>query len=238
MKIKIIYILLLLLIVQIANAKINAEIDVKSIFDFNETMYFDYKISSNEDAQVKFIPHIECPNNIIASYEIKTLDLKANQVYEGKYTDLLIDEGYRRDRCVAYLSVIEPEKLRIEKKFILNTIYPVNINVKLCDDEKCEIRRNIFYSGDYVFIDSDTGNANVFLVYPDNDKEKIDLPKKIKLKQIGTYRLEFFTTANNYNIYNVNFGVINKKNNFKGILYASIGIIILIILFWLYKRKQ
>lgn len=212
---KITWLLILIFMINFVPA-IQIEINMEDSFNINESLYFDYTISSEIDEVLYYTPYIDCPNLPRPFIEQKIINLEANQPYSDTYYDLMIDESVIPQICIAY---IETSEGRIEKIFriITNPIFSFDIIL----DKK------IFIKNEDIYIDYTSEISNPLitatLIYPNEKTQQLTLPTSIIADQIGTYELEITASKEDYKtiIIKEQFGVIKTEANIKSGFYGG-----------------
>ena len=140
---------------------------------------------------------------------------------------------------------------------VAGTLKGMSADIKFCKDNLCENKSKIFLKNENVYIDYDSDVLNqsitAVLIFPDKTTKQIILPTSIKADQIGTYNLEVSASKEGYRTIEKKeqFGAIEEDTNIEysepkaannasltnGVLYILIGIIIILIVFFIYKKK-
>ena len=207
-KIKIALIIIVFLLVQTISA-LTIEIDMKDSFNLGESVSYDYKLLSDEDILIRYLPYAECPNAPQPFLEEKEITLKANEQYTDFFSYIDIDESIEPQTCTAYIQIMEPVQIREEKTFEIITNPSFSFEIKL--NKKVFVQNediNINYESE---VSDPTITAS--LKYPDGTTESINLPSSIKAIQIGTYEIEVSASKTGYKSISVKeqFGVIEKQ---------------------------
>ena len=188
------------------------EIDMKDSFGVGESISYDYKLISDEDITVKYLPYAECPNAPQPFMSEKEVSLKANEEYADSFSYSIVDESTEPQTCTAYIEVQEPFQIE-QKTFQIVTDPSFSFNIKL--------NKKTFVKGEDINIDyeSDKENPSITatLTYPGGKKETIILPTSIKASQIGTYKIEVSASKSGYKTASLSeqFGVIEEHAEIK-----------------------
>ena len=217
---------------------------------------FDYKVK----ADLTWIAKPSSQETPIAA-EREVLFLEPNQRKDVVIKNFTVDLETISDSYNLLVELRIGDSLIDKEERLFNitgTLKTAELEIKVCKDEQCSKPSSMFKQNEdiYLFYDTNSENMQIAgkLTYSNKKTEQITLPYSFKAEQIGTYELEVTASKEGYKTINkkLQFGVIEKEadiqysepriesnTNFtKGILYVSIGIIVFIILFWLYKRKQ
>lgn len=203
----------------IVQAGIDVDINVKDVFNYGETVYFDYKILSDTDESVEYIEHIQCPGSIETFPKIQELDLKAFEIHSGKYTYAQVDDNIVSAQCTASITIDKP-RFRIHKKnFNVISKKEMNFSLKSCEKSNCEKYKKMYLKDDKVYIDYDSDVSdiaiNATLTFPDKTTQQIQFPYSFKAKQLGTHTIEAEATKQGHKTITekYEFGVIKEHAN-------------------------
>ena len=186
-------------LISLASASTNIEVNVAASFSLNEQMSFEYSLVSDISEQVKFIPHIICPNAPIAFLQEQTIQLQANQQYTTTYVDQIVQDWFEPQTCTAYVIILSPIQKTVSKNFTIDTNPSFDFDITL--DKKVFIQNediSIDYTSDISGLD-----ISASLTYPDGRSENIGLPTTIKAGEIGTYEIEVSASKEGYKTMNV-----------------------------------
>jgi hypothetical protein len=206
-----------LLSLNLAQAIIQIEIDVKPIFQIGENIEFNYSLTSNMNELVRYLASVNCPDAPQSLLDLKTIQLQANQKVLKNYSYLLLDSNVKPQTCTASVSIQEPYKLTITKPFVIATTPSFSFNVYSCKDSACNEKAKVFLKNENIYFDYSSSVENPSLVakitYPDKTTKQITLPTSIKANQIGSYALDVTASKAGYQTQtqNYQFGVIAKE---------------------------
>ncbi len=202
---------MIFLVVPLASAEISIDVDVQDSFSLEETMQFEYSLLSDINTQIKFIPHILCPNAPIAMLQEQTIQLQANTPYTATYTDQIVQDWFEPQTCTAYVQILEPYQQIVSKEFQIITDPSFDFDIKL--------PKKVFILGETIKLDYSSSvvepSISATLIYPNGKTKSIDLPTTIKASEIGTYELQVSAIKENYKTIDVKeqFAVIKQEAN-------------------------
>lgn len=171
------YVFFAFVLISYVSASVEISLDVEPTFEVGEQLALGYIISSDEDIEISYVPHIYCENAPIALLEEKTAFLEANVPLEDVFEDFVVSEDLESQDCKASLSITNPIKKHEEKGFRIETLLrcPFNLgNVK-----------KIYYLNEDFSPDKKGEDVKIELTYP--DKRKIDVTKNAVLDVLGTH---------------------------------------------------
>lgn len=183
-----------------------------------DSLYFSYKLFSEEDTDVFLKEGVECAFvNITPNFE--NVSLKSNTELVRLYNPGFIIMDLESQECTAYIEILSPIKKEESKNFSIGSkpafSFKIVLNKKIFIlDEKV----NITYESDIKDPD-----INAILVYPDKSIKDITLPTSIKCSQIGIYQIEVTASKKDYETISVyeQFGVIEKDAEIKALAADS-----------------
>ena len=196
---------------------ISIEINVKETFELNEETYFEYSLNSNITQEITYIAQIVCPNAPQALLEKKVLRLNPKEIFNSTYSSFTVDKSIEPQTCKAIISIIKPITLDQTKEFKIVSDPSFSFKIFSYKNANYTKKSKVFILGENIYLDfqSEIKNPeiNAELIYPDNTKTKISLPKIIKAEQTGTYSLEVSAAKSGFkeNKQKTQFGVIPKK---------------------------
>ena len=131
-------ILLIILVSSIANADILIDLNVSDSFKEGERIYFNYSIISDENLTISFLPSIIC--HYLAGYEptLISINLSANELFNGEYKYLSVTDNFEPQKCTAFVKIIEPTEIIVEKEFDINVSPYLDFELRACKDEDCQ----------------------------------------------------------------------------------------------------
>ena len=218
----------IILLAPFISASITTEINIQHSFVLEEQIFFDYIISSSSNMQIKFIPHIICPNAPVAFLQEQTIELQANQPHIDAYTDVTITEDIEPQTCTAYIQILSPIQKTVSKNFTIITDPSFSFNLNFCKDQSCSEKTKVFIQGETIYLNyfSEVENPSITatLTYPDKSTKQITLPTSIKAEQIGTYELKVTASKQGYKTMTKKelFGVIEEHANIKTISFFGL----------------
>ncbi|MBD3355198.1 hypothetical protein GF361_04400 [Candidatus Woesearchaeota archaeon] len=190
---------LLVLLVPIAYSAIDADIEVKSVFEQGDNMYFNYSLMSDSDVRAVIFPHIECSGNPIAPMLEKEIFLKKGELYEDVYLDTVIDDAFEPGECRAYIRFVDPVHEIESENFSIDVIPDFSFRI--------ELDKKVFLLDEEIDIDYETDVENpmvsAVLTLPDKSKKELELPVEVRAEQTGTYGLEVTALKEGYKAVNV-----------------------------------
>ncbi|MBU2100427.1 hypothetical protein KKB11_04300, partial [Candidatus Micrarchaeota archaeon] len=191
-------------------------INVQESFVEEEKIYFDYILYSEEDVELTYIAHVECPNAPIALLNYQTVTLKKGESFTETYTDFDIDDSIEPQTCVAYVEIFEPFHKKVEKKFDIITDPSFELKVNLCKDESCSKKSKTFLLNEKLYLVLDSSVKDIFstvkLIKPDKTEKSIDLTSSLMLDQVGVYSLLISASKTDYKDFSekIDFAVVNE----------------------------
>jgi len=197
---------------------ISIDIDIKPSFISNEEIYFDYIISSDIGKAITVLTQVSCPSAPVSPYQIKTVNMKANEQYKGTHLDILIKDYIEPQTCTASILLIDPYTISEQKTFEIITNPSFSFDI--------ELDKKIFVKNENIYLDysSDVENIDItaILIYPNEKTQQLTLPTSIKAEQIGTYELEVTASKEGYKTINkkIQFGVIKSEANIGEAFYG------------------
>lgn len=192
-------------------ASLDVELSVNSEFLIGDLISFDYTISSDTSQNVQYAESIYC-SEVPKSF----LDLKSGLVdkelkIQGTYNYINVTKNILSQECNASIIILSPVNRIISKQFSIISSLPLDFNLVL--DKK------VFVKGEEVKIDYISNvkgiSLEIFLIGPNGNKNKIDLPYSFNSDEIGTYTIEVNASKNGYKsvLLSEQFGVIEDNLN-------------------------
>ena len=213
--------MLVIFLISLASAGVIVNVDVKSSFGLNEQMSFGYFLVSDTNTQVRFIPHIMCPNAPVAMLQEQTIELQANKPYTAVYNDQIVRDEFESQTCKAYVQILSPVQQIVSKEFNIVTNPSFSVNKKLPADKALIRTSKIYLLGDSIYLDyqADIAGASVsaLLTYPNKQTKQITFPITLKADQVGTYTLDITASKAGYKTIKEKemFGVIAQNPSIK-----------------------
>jgi hypothetical protein len=186
-------IFLLILVSSIANAEILIDLNISDSFKEGERIHFDYSINSDENLTISYLSSIVCAH--IASYEPAPIliNISTNETFNAGYYFLMVDEKFEPQKCTAFVKIIEPTEIIVEKEFDINVSPYLDFGLRACKDEDCQYISKTFIVNDTIFISySPTlleSDVKARLIKPNGDEQVLDLPVLFIPELIGVYSL-------------------------------------------------
>lgn len=208
--------LLLALLVPFASASVAATIDMKTLFEASEKVYFNYTLASNANAEVTYAISIACPDAPMPLIVPKTASIAAGIPFEGTYVYMeSLDESIEPQQCTAILNVTAPEASSASASFELRTKPSFEFALKICKDSACKDRAMVFDVGETAYIQYDSSVAGLdvsaVITQPDLAVQNIALPAEVLLDKLGNYSLEVTASKSGY------------KDAKRSLLFGTIG---------------
>jgi hypothetical protein len=208
---------MLVLAIARVDALVNVNIEVKPVFMTGEKIYFNYTLTSDTTEQIRYFAAISCPNAPQALLDLKTLRLQKNIPVTETYDYLVVDETIEPQSCSASVAIVEPYNLDRIKQFSIETKPSFMLQIKICKDESCTEKTNMFLKDANIYMDYESSVQNpsleARLSYPDGTIGRITLPASITASHVGTYNLEVSASKSGYKTVTqiAQFGVIEKQ---------------------------
>jgi len=241
MKRQVFVILIFLLFLPQALAKIEASIEMKNVFFEGEEIEVKLIVKNLENAEKDVLVRAEILAPFYISISPQEFFVKLKGL-EEKTVEIEWEEGLSASKN--YLLTItltgKNESLLLNKTF---EVKKREVELLSCLDPECKNQTQIFYIGEKICLSfSNTTLINQFKLIYGSKEENLQLPTCLENLKRGSYQLLAFTT---HKTYSLNFSVIkpiegkkvSKELNFPYWLIVIVIIIILIIIFT-FKRKK
>ena len=101
--------LMIIILSSVVSGLLEVEIDVKSVFYEGDIVRFDYEITTDQDLNTEYTPHIMCTNIPIAPIYKKQIKLIMGESYSGEYVYGVVEEHIDSSNCTATLYIKEPK---------------------------------------------------------------------------------------------------------------------------------
>jgi hypothetical protein len=213
----------------LVEAILTAEIEVKPSFRLGDVIEFNYTILSDIKQDINYFENIDCPKMPKQLLFPLKATVDHNVQLNKKYTYLEITEDIEPQTCTAIIQVTSPIEKKFEKKFKVETLPSIILEILSCKDISCESESKIFIKDEDIYLSyiSDIHNIiNVgILTFPDKTTQQLTLPASIKAEQIGTYELQVTASKEGYKTItkNVQFGVIEKQAEIKSVSLCNVN---------------
>jgi len=171
---------------------LQADIDVKDAFKINQTIRFNYTISSQEEQTVTYLPYVQCPDIPKTFYTTKRVEVDINTSYRGTYDFLKVENRFKPQTCTALLLIRQPEQLTVKENLSITVKPHLDLHLSLCKDQTCQDERKVFARGEQIWIKAETeagAQTDTSLEMPDGRQKGIKLPYQLTTDQIGVYQL-------------------------------------------------
>ncbi len=252
---------MLLVIANPAYAMPSVSITVEPVFHEGDTIVFSYEIVSQKDESVTYVANVDCTGSPAVMMETHELDLMMNEPFSGEYVYGVVGKDVKSGgRCIASVSVIEPDGLEVTEPFEVITLLDFSLDVSFCKTSVCTQETKVFILGEDVHINYESGTENSIvtatLTLPDGTARQLSLPATIKADQVGTYELSATASKEGYRTVtdSTQFGVIEAEADIPYILIedepplagldytvliaAIIVVLAVVITVFFYKKKQ
>jgi len=147
----------------LASAKLIVNIDVKPSFKEGERLYFNYSIYSDEDAELTYVSHIVCPDNVVSFLKEESITIKAGETYNGVYTDFVVSEMTERATCTASIAIGKSGdvgEIKAAKTFLIDVPPSMKPRILTCKDTECMHPSKIFIKGEKIFLKIETNDKD------------------------------------------------------------------------------
>jgi len=175
-----------LIMINIVNANVDINIDVKPSFKVNEKTSFTYTITSDKDEEITYTPITACPNYPHALLREKTINLQENTPYTDTYYDFMVTEEIEPQTCAAIVKITNPleEQQEFSKEFKIITKPSFKVKVLLCKDSECNNPAKVFVKGKPIYIKIITTDADGKELQNVQIQGSIQLQQKQKTSQV------------------------------------------------------
>jgi len=212
---KIICLLMFAFLVASISASVNTEININSQFTSREKIEFSYTFLSDRTQEIRFMPWIKCPSAPLPLLQEETIVLKSNQPLTKTYSHMIVTEDIEPQTCVAYIKILEPTQQTFSKEFKIKTDPSFSLEPIL--------ENKIFLVGEKINLDYDADvrsvSTSATLIFPNEQKQKINLPYSFTAQQVGTYILEIIGSKKDYKTSSkkIQFSVLQNEVDFNQI---------------------
>ena len=210
---KIIAVILLsmFVLVNLASASVTVDINVESRFYENETLDFEYVLSSAKNTTVNYIPLIDCPGMASSLLNIEKANISAGQPEKRIFQGQHVGKDTEPQLCRARINILSPVKKEYSKNFSIITDPALEFRLAL--------NGKVFAKGERIKIDyySPFKKPNIkATLSSDNKIWKIGLPYEFKAENTGDYKVEAEAWKQGYKNASVteHFAVIKKHVDF------------------------
>jgi len=253
-KILIISIVIFVISLPIIEANIDVKIQMSDSFTYDDFIYFNYTVDSDEHTYVNLLPYIICPTAPMKLLNEIEINLTKNTSYIGSFSDKFVDDSIEPQTCTAFVEITEPIEKKVENSFVIITNPGFQLDLLSCKKENCLESSKVFTMGEEIYLDYESSIEDIIitamLTFPNQRKTRINLPTSIKAIQIGTYELEVTASKPGYKTITTKelFGVIEEepevqdlfeeKFNYWIFLIPALVIIIILVILILIKRRN
>ncbi|MFH1066188.1 MAG: hypothetical protein V1734_06790 [Nanoarchaeota archaeon] len=194
-----------IIIMQLAAAAINMEITPKKAeFMEGDMLAFDYTITSSIKQDIRFIPHIICPAAPVGFLEEKTASPNAGVSFRDTYKGAVVESNIGPQECTASITILSPEKKKVEKKLKIQTNPSFAFSLALCEDEACTKKKSSFVKGGTIYlkpISKVLPSVFVIVIFPDKTRQNVPIPGSFTVTQSGKYQIEVSASKRGYKPY-------------------------------------
>lgn len=177
----------------------------KTTFSENDYLSFSYKITSEIDQKITFIPEIRCSGNMPSSFfETKTITVGPGNPYTATFHGIKVEENTDSQQCVARVTIKGPNNVKFEKTFQIITKPSIDLVLNACSDSECKTPKRSFIKDSNVYL-SATSKAvptiSASVVFPDQTKQAVTIPGSFAASQPGKYEIEISASKDGYKKY-------------------------------------
>lgn len=223
---KLLTIMLGLLVLAMLSAYADVTVNIQSdpSFSENQTMHFNYQISSEKTQDITYRATVDCPNAPVPSLAPFSAQLNANTTLEGNFTYAKVTNALEPQACNATVEILSPIRKVVQKAFDIITNPSLLFKLFVCRDNSCNSQLPVFVRNETVYLSytTDVSSPNVLatLTYPNDLIQQITLPASIIVKQPGIYSLDVTISKSG-------FKTITSQQSFnvlaKHLTYAFVG---------------
>jgi hypothetical protein len=170
-----------------------ADISIKDTFYPGEELAFGYRLLSDKDENVTYIPGIACSSVPTKLLSEKMTAVQANTPYPAVYSAGSIDKTATAADCQATITIIKPQPFTAEASFKILADKSMSFHLNSCKDEQCHEQTDVFSTDETIFLqyttDTDQAIATALVVSPYGFENQLKLPATFTAGETGNYKI-------------------------------------------------